>query len=77
MEGAHRPIKRSKHVRCTLCGVVFPGGWLPIPNRPEAAMLLHHLAADHLVEAKPYLKRMERECIDTVVMELFEQVAVH
>jgi hypothetical protein len=44
-------------MRCTLCGFVFPGGWLPIPNRPESAMLLHHLAADHLVEVKPYLAR--------------------
>ena len=74
MEGTHRPITRSRHVRCTLCGVVFPGGWLPIPNRPESAMLLHHLGADHLAEAKPYLARMETECIDTVVMELFERV---
>jgi hypothetical protein len=63
----------GKHVRCTLCGVVLPG-WLPIPNRPEAAMLLSHLDADHLVAAKPYLTRMETECIDTVVMELFVRV---
>ena len=69
-----RPLNRGKHVRCKLCGVVFPGGWLPIPNRPEAAMLLHHLGAHHLLEAKPYLARMEKECIDTVIMELFERV---
>jgi len=37
-------------------------------------MLLHHLGADHLAEVKPYLKRMETECIDTVVMELFERL---
>jgi len=37
-------------------------------------MLLHHLGADHLVEAKPYLTRMETECIDTVVMDLFERI---
>jgi hypothetical protein len=68
------PVMPSgKHVRCTLCGVVLPG-WLPIPNRPEAAMLLHHLGADHLAEAKAYLTRMETECIDTVVMELFERI---
>jgi hypothetical protein len=66
--------KPSRHVRCTLCGVVFPGGWLPIPDRPEASMLLYHLGADHLAEAKPYLARMETECIDTVVMELFERI---
>jgi hypothetical protein len=63
----------GKHVRCTLCGVVL-SGWLPIPNVPNSAMLLHHLGADHLVEVKPYLTRMEKECIDTVVMELFKRV---
>jgi hypothetical protein len=73
MEGAQRPITRSRHVRCTLCGVVLPG-WLPIPNRPESAMLLHHLGAHHLAEAKPSLARMETECIDRVVMELFVRV---
>jgi hypothetical protein len=41
---------------------------------PNSAMLLHHLGADHLVEVKPYLTRMEVECIDTVVMELFERI---
>jgi hypothetical protein len=61
-------------VRCTLCGLVFPGGWLRLPNMPNSAMLLHHLGAQHLTEAGPYLRRMETECIDTVVMELFERV---
>jgi len=69
-----RPINRGKHVRCKLCGVVFPGGWFRLPNVPNSAMLLHHLGADHLAEAKPYLKRMETECIDTVVMELFMRI---
>jgi hypothetical protein len=63
-------------VRCTLCGAIL-AGWLPIPNRPEASMLLYHLGANHLAEAKPYLARMETECIDTVVMELFERVKAH
>jgi len=63
----------EKHVRCTLCGVVLPG-WLPIPNVPNSAMLLYHLGTHHLAEAKPYLARMETECIDTVLMELFERV---
>jgi hypothetical protein len=63
----------SRHVRCTLGGTVLPG-WLRIPNVPNSAMLLHHLGAHHLVEVKPYLKRMEVECIDTVVMELFERI---
>jgi hypothetical protein len=58
---------------CRVCGLKLPA-WLPIPNRPEAAMLLHHLGAHHLAEARPYLARMETECIDTVVTELFERV---
>jgi hypothetical protein len=49
-------------------------GWLPIQNRPHGAMLLHHLGADHLAEVKPYLTRMETECIGTAVMELFERI---
>ena len=63
----------SKHVRCRFCGEVFPG-WLPIPNAPESAMLLHHLSAMHLTEARPYLRRMATEDIDTVVMEVFERL---
>ena len=65
--------RRSRHVRCKLCGLVLPA-WLPIPNKPESSMLLYHLRARHLGEVKPYLVRMETECIDTVVMELFERV---
>jgi hypothetical protein len=64
----------SLHVRCRLCGFVFPGGWFRLPNVPNSAMLLHHLGNEHLAEAKPYLKRMETEEIDEVVMELFERV---
>jgi hypothetical protein len=63
------------HLRCTLCGVVLPG-WLRLQNCPNSAMLLHHLGAHHLVESRPYLKRMDVECIDTVVMEVFERVVV-
>jgi hypothetical protein len=65
---------RSRHVRCTLCGFGFPGGWFQLPHVPNSAMLLHHLGNEHLVEAKPYLVRMETEEIDEVVMELFERV---
>jgi hypothetical protein len=69
------PVMPSgKHVRCKRCGAVLPG-WLRLPNVPNSAMLLHHLGADHLVEVKSYLQRMETEAIDKVVMELFERVA--
>jgi hypothetical protein len=74
MESPERPIKRRTHVRCKLCGFVFPGGWFRLPHVPNSAMLLHHLGHDHLAEAKPYLKRMETEEIDEVIMELFERV---
>jgi hypothetical protein len=74
MASAPRPMKRSTYGRCKLCDFVFPGGWFRIPNVPNSAMLLHHLGNDHLVEAKPYLVRMETQEIDEVVMELFERV---
>ena len=73
MESPERPVKRSTPVRCKLCGFVFPGGWFRLPNVPNSAMLLHHLGNEHLAEVKPYLKRMETEEIDEVVMELFER----
>jgi hypothetical protein len=37
-------------------------------------MFLHHLADAHRAEAQPYLTRMATEDIETVVMEVFEQV---
>jgi len=66
-------MRRGAHVKCTLCGTVLRG-WLRLPNVPNSAMLLYHLGTMHPVELKPYLARMETECIDTVVMELFERV---
>src|SRR5207244_10729836 len=44
------PMNPSTHVRCTLCGLAFPSGWLRLANVPNSAMLLHHLGADHLAE---------------------------
>lgn len=67
---------RSRHVRCTLCGTILPG-WLPIPDVPDGAMLLYHLRDFHLAAARPYLRRMETEAIDAVLMELFERVTGH
>jgi hypothetical protein len=48
--------------------------WLPVAKRPEASMLLFHLGQQHMDQLRPYLWRMETECIDTVVVELFEVV---
>jgi hypothetical protein len=39
-------MNHSCHVRSRRCGTVLPA-WLPIPNAPECAMLLHHLADQH------------------------------
>jgi hypothetical protein len=60
-------------LRCRLCQEILPG-WLRLSDSPHSAILLHHLGAMHRDEFSPYLKRMETECIETVVMELFERV---
>ena len=64
----------STHVRCKLCGYVFPGGWLRVFNQPNGALLLNHLSMMHPAEVKPYLERMRTEDIGTVAMEAFERV---
>jgi hypothetical protein len=33
----------DKHFRCHFCGQLLPA-WLPVPKRPNGAMLLHHLS---------------------------------
>jgi hypothetical protein len=68
------PPKPSTHVRCKLCGYVFPGGWLRVFNEPNGALLLHHLSWDHPDQVGPYLERMRTEDIGTVAMEAFERV---
>jgi hypothetical protein len=62
-----------KRYRCRFCGPLLPA-WLPMAKRPEGAMLLYHLGQHHLEAVRPYLMRMETECIDTVLLELFELV---
>jgi hypothetical protein len=52
------PRRRSTHVRCRDCRSILPG-WLPIPNVPDSALLLHHLRAMHPVAVKLLLTRME------------------
>jgi hypothetical protein len=49
-------------------------GLLPIDNKPNGAMLLHHLSWDHPHEVGGYLERMRTEDIGTVAMEAFERV---
>jgi hypothetical protein len=62
-----------KRYRCRFCGVVLPA-WLPVAKRPESSMLLYHLGQRHLEAIGPYLRRMETECIDAVLSELFDVV---
>ena len=64
------------NVRCRLCQAILPG-WPPVQNRPDGAILLHHLSTHHPQEVKPSLQRMETEDIGPVAMEVFEQVGPH
>jgi hypothetical protein len=63
----------SIQVHCRYCGPVLPG-ILRIDQKPDGAMLLHHLSMMHPAEVKPLLKRMETEDIGTVTMEAYERV---
>jgi hypothetical protein len=63
----------TRRYRCRYCGYDFPA-WLPVAKRPNGTMLLYHLSAMHPTEAGPYLRRMETECIDTVVVEAYEVI---
>ena len=63
----------QKRYRCRFCGALLPA-WLPVAQCPEASMLLYHLSQDHLEEAGPYLRRMETECINRVLIEIFEVI---
>jgi hypothetical protein len=60
------------HFKCIFCGVSFAA--LPVTQEPNGAMLLNHLSAMHPDQVGPYLRRMETECITTVVVEAFEVV---
>jgi len=46
-----------------------------IPNCLNSRFLLHHVGRTILARASAFLTLMETECIDTVVMELFERVS--
>ena len=61
----------TRRYRCRVCGWTLPA-WLPAAQRPNGAMLLHHLGDLHPSEVGPYLKRMRTEEIATVTAEAFE-----
>ena len=62
-----------KQYRCRYCGAHL-NAWLPWAKAPNSALLLGHLAQQHMDQLRPYLKRMEVECIDAVLSELYEVV---
>ena len=68
------PPERPSHrrYRCRVCGLTL-NAWLPVAKRAESSRLLYHLHR-HLDQVGPYLRRMETECIDAVLRELFEVV---
>jgi hypothetical protein len=68
-ESAHAMIPERQYC-CRFCGHCLPA-WLPVARRLDSAMLLHHLGR-HPEQAGPYLRRMETECIDQVLLEVYE-----
>jgi hypothetical protein len=63
----------KKRYRCRVCGTHL-NAYLPWAKAPNSVPLLGHLGQQHLDQLRPYLTRMETECIDTVLRELFEVV---
>jgi hypothetical protein len=45
-----------------------------VAKKPEGSVLLYHLSQHHPDQVGSYLRRMETECITTVVVEAFEVV---
>lgn len=73
---AERPSQRR--YRCRLCGETL-AAWLPVPQRPNTARLLHHIAQDHRGEGAvtAALDRMRSQAdIEAILLaELFAAVA--
>jgi hypothetical protein len=59
------PPRPVTYVRCRFYQAIRPG-WLPIPDVPNGALLLHHLGAMHRAELTPWLQRMATEDIGTM-----------
>lgn len=62
-----------RRYRCRFCGAML-NAYLPWAKAPNSAFLLGHVSQQHMDQCRPYLKRMETECIDRVLVELFEVV---
>jgi hypothetical protein len=62
-----------RQYRGRFCGRVL-NAWLPVAKRPESSMLRYHLGQHHLEAVGLYLTYMETECINGVLVEIFEMV---
>jgi len=56
----------QKRYRCRYCGT-YLNAYLPWAKAPNSALFLGHLGQQHMDPFRPYLKRMETECIDTIL----------
>jgi hypothetical protein len=65
-------LPTQKRYRCRFCGVSFAAR--PVTQAPNGAVRLNHLAARHPGEAGPYLRRVETEKIDTVLLDVYDVV---
>jgi hypothetical protein len=59
------PSSRKRY-RCRFCGAML-NAYLPWAKAPNSALLLGHLGQQHMDQFRPYLKRMETACIDTIL----------
>ncbi len=64
----------GEKVRCRFCGAILLG-WLLVQDRPDGAMLLHHLGRMHPTEVRRFLDQMRTSHdIARVAMQGFEVV---
>jgi hypothetical protein len=66
-----RPSRRR--YRCRYCGAML-NAYLPWAKAPNSALLLGHLAQQHMDQLRPYLTRMQTEDIAMVAAETYEAV---
>jgi hypothetical protein len=69
---ASERLSRRRY-RCRFCGTHL-NAYLPWAQAPNSALLLGHLGQQHMDQFRPYLTRMETECIDRVLLECFTLV---
>jgi hypothetical protein len=57
---------------------IFPerllSAWLPVPKRPNGAMLLGHFSQQHPGQVEPHLERMRTEDIATAGAQAVEVI---